>query len=54
LRDIGLTLTLVGHVVAALDKMLYDDYLCLVASNKEQIQWYEVKETIENPEMDNS
>jgi len=21
------------------DKALYDDYLCLVASNKQQIQW---------------
>ena len=28
-----------GHVVAYLDKMLYDDYLCLVASNKQQIHW---------------
>ena len=28
-----------GHVVASLDKTLYDDYLCLVASNKQQIQW---------------
>ena len=27
-----------GHVVAFLDKTLYDDYLCLVASNKQQIQ----------------
>ena len=27
------------HVVASLEKMLYDDYLCLVASNKQQIQW---------------
>ena len=26
-----------GHVVASLDKTLYDDYLCLVASNKLQI-----------------
>ena len=26
-----------GHVVASLDKTLYDDYLCLVASNKQQI-----------------
>jgi len=31
--------TLVGHVVASLDKALYDDYLCLVALNKQQIQW---------------
>ena len=28
-----------GHVVASLDKTVYDDYLCLVASNKQQIQW---------------
>ena len=28
-----------GHVVASLmDKTLYNDYLCLVASNKQQIQ----------------
>ena len=26
-----------GHVVASLDKALYDDYLCLVNSNKQQI-----------------
>ena len=25
-----------GHVVESLDKALYDDYLCLVASNKQQ------------------
>ena len=28
-----------GHVVASFDKTLYDDYLCLVASKKQQIQW---------------
>jgi len=27
------------------DKALYDDYLYLVASNKQQINWEEVKET---------
>ena len=27
-----------GHVVAPLDKTLCDDYVCLVASNKQQIQ----------------
>ena len=27
-----------GHVVASLDRTLYNDYLCLVASNKQQIQ----------------
>jgi len=26
-------------VAASLDKALYDDYLCLVALNKQQIQW---------------
>jgi len=36
---IGSTPTIIGHVVAFLDKTLYDDYLCLVASNKQQIQW---------------
>jgi len=39
LRDLGLTLPRVGHVDASLDKPLYDDYLCLVTSNKQQIQW---------------
>jgi len=32
-RDLCSTPTLVGHVVASLNKALYDDYLCLVASN---------------------
>ena len=32
-----------GHVVASLDKTLYDDYLCLVASNKQQIQWTRIQ-----------
>ena len=27
-----------GRVVASLDKAFYDDYLCMVASNKQQIQ----------------
>jgi len=28
------------HIVASLDiKVLYNDYLCLVTSNKQQIQW---------------
>ena len=26
-----------------LDKMFYDDYLCLVASNKHQIQWTRIQ-----------
>jgi len=38
LRDVGSTPTLVVSVVASLDKVLYDDYLSLVASNKQQIQ----------------
>ena len=33
-----------GHVVASLDKTLYDDYLCLVASNKQQISGQEFEE----------
>ena len=28
-----------GHVVASLDKTFCADYLCLVASNKQPIQW---------------
>jgi len=32
-------LTFIGHVVASLDKAIYDDYLCLVVSNKQQIKW---------------
>ena len=32
-----------SHIVASLDKTLYDDYLCLVASNKQQIQWTEIR-----------
>ena len=37
-----------GLVVASLDKTLYDDYLCLVASNKQQIQWQEFEEIHRN------
>jgi len=33
-RDVGSTPTLGAHVVASLDKALYDDYLCLMAPNK--------------------
>ena len=32
-----------SHVVASLDKTLYEDYLCLVASNKQQIQWTRIR-----------
>ena len=28
-----------GHVVASLHQAFYDDYLCMVASNKQQIRW---------------
>ena len=28
-----------GHVIAFLDKTLYDNYLCQMASNKQQTQW---------------
>ena len=31
------------RVKASLDNMLYDDYLCLVASNKLQIQWTKIQ-----------
>jgi len=37
--DLDSTPTFNVHVVASLDKALYDDYLCLVASNKRQIKW---------------
>jgi len=37
--DLGSTTTLIVHVVASLDKTLCDNYLCLVASNKQQIKW---------------
>jgi len=30
-------------VVASLDKALYNNYLCLVVSNKQQFNWEEVK-----------
>ena len=31
------------QVVVLLDMALYDDYLCLVASNKQQIQWAKIR-----------
>ena len=37
-----------GHVVASLNKTLYDDYLCLVALNKQQIQCQEFEEIHKN------
>ena len=41
-----------GHVVASFDKALYDDYLCLVASNKHKFTWEEAKRQSENLEND--
>ena len=47
-KDVVFTTTLIarskfnphpGHVFASLEKAFYDDYLCTVASNKQQIQW---------------
>ena len=35
-----------GHVVASLDKTLYDDYLYLVASNKQEIQWTRIRRLV--------
>ena len=41
-----------GHVVASLDKALYDDHLCLVASNKQQIYVERSQpENLENGEL---
>ena len=37
-----------GHVVASLDKTLYDDYLCLAASNKLQIHWTRIRKNPQN------
>jgi len=47
-RDLGSTPTLIGHVVAFLDKALYDDYLSSKFSGKKS------KKQPENSEMDNS
>jgi len=41
--DLGSIPILVAYVVASFDKALYDNYVCLVASNKHQINWKEVK-----------
>jgi len=55
LRDLGSTPTLIEYVVASLDKTLYNDYLCLVASNKQQIvRGKTSKKQPENSKMDNS
>ena len=37
-----------GHVVASLDKTPCNDYLCLVASNTQQIQWTKFEEIHRN------
>ena len=37
-----------SHVVASSDKTLYDDYLFLVALNKQQIQWARIEEIHRN------
>ena len=34
-----------GHVVADLDKILYDNYLCLVALYKQKILWTKSRRT---------
>ena len=31
-----------GLVVASLNKTIFDDYLCLVALNKQKIQWAKI------------
>ena len=31
------------HVVVSLDKKLYDDYFCLVALYKQQVQWTRIQ-----------
>ena len=36
------------HVVAFLQETLYDDYLCLVALNKQQIKWTIVQTNSQN------
>ena len=36
------------HAVAFLDKTLFDDYLCLVALNKQQIQWTRIQKIHNN------
>jgi len=38
-HDVGSTPTFIPHVVSLLDKVLYEDYLSLVASNKQHINW---------------
>jgi len=48
LRDLSSTPTLVA---SPLDPALYHICLCLVASNKPQIKWYEVKKAAEILEM---
>ena len=46
-HDLSSTSTLPGHVVASFNKTLYDDYLCLVASNKQQIQSTKIRRNVQ-------
>ena len=39
-----------GHVVASLDEVLCDDYLCLVTSTRSKFTWEEVKREPKNLE----
>jgi len=39
------TPTFIAFVVVSMHEKLYDKYLCLMASNKQQIYWEEVKES---------
>jgi len=48
------TPTLIVRVVASLDKTLYDDYLCLVASKSSKLTGKKSKKQPENSEMDKS
>jgi len=48
-RDLGSIPTLVVYVIASLDKALYDDYICLVVSNKHKIK--KSKKQPENSEI---
>jgi len=53
LRDLGSTPTLIAHVVASLDKSLYDDYLCLMSRTSSKFSGKNSKKQPENSKMDN-
>ena len=36
-----------GHVVASLDKTLYNNYFFMMASNKQQIQWARISTNLQ-------